>query len=166
MRLSERWLEAPEITLGWKTIEERGASSHSSSGPVIALGWSLPLSFSPFDRRPADRSEANARLKTARAALELARARGNAHRTGALAAYERLRAEVARAESVAESTGPLLHAAETAFQLGESGLSDLLDTLRAGLGARLTAVDLRALASAARRDLEAALGRSLEGENR
>ncbi len=156
-RLSGKIFEAPALGLGWKRIEDRSAEA---SGPVVSAGWTVPL----FDRRQADRREAEARLTTARADLELARVRARAERAGALAAYERLRAEAAEAERAAGETGGLLTGAATAYQLGESGLTDLLDTLRAALAARITALEVREAALAAQRDLEAATGRPLSGD--
>ena len=156
-RLSDRIFEAPALGLGWKRIEDR---SVEASGPVISAGWTVPL----FDRRQADRREAEARLSTSRAELELARIRAQAERAGALAAYDRLRAEAAEADRAAAETGDLLTGATAAYQLGESGLTDLLDTLRAALAARITAVEVREAALAAQRDLEAATGRPLSGD--
>lgn len=156
-RLSGRLFEAPALGLGWKRVEEQ---SGEASGPVISAGWTVPL----FDRRQADRREAEARLATARAELELARLRAQAERTGTLAAYERLRAEAAAAERAAADTGGLLAGAAAAYQLGESGLTDFLDTLRAALAARTAALDIREAATNLQRDLEAATGRPLSGD--
>lgn len=156
-RLSGKIFEAPALGLGWKRVEDRSAEA---SGPVVSAGWTVPL----FDRRQADRREAEARLSTARADLELARVRAQAERAGALAAYERLRAEAAEAERVAGETGDLLSGASAAYQLGESGLTDLLDTLRAALAARITGLEVREAALAAQRDLEAATGRPFSGD--
>lgn len=156
-RLSGRIFTAPALGLGWKRIEDR---SVTASGPVISAGWTVPL----FDKRQADRREAEARLSTAQAELDLARNRARAERAGALAAYDRLRTEAAEAGRVAAGTGDLLAGASAAYQLGESGLTDLLDTLRAALAARITALEVREAALAAHRDLEAATGRPLSGD--
>lgn len=156
-RLSERVFEAPALGLGWKRIEDRSADA---SGPVVSAGWTVPL----FDRRQADRLEAEARLSTARVELELARARAAAERAGALAAYDRLRTEAIEAGRASAEIGDLLAGAAAAYQLGESGLTDLLDTLRAALAARITALEVREAALAAQRDLEAATGRPLSGD--
>ncbi len=159
-RLSGKIFEAPALGLGWKRIEERSAEA---SGPVVSAGWTVPL----FDRRQADRREAEARLTTAQAELELARVRAQAELAGALAAYDRLRteaAEAAEAGGAGMATGELLTGASASYQLGESGLTDLLDTLRAALAARITALEIREAAVAAQRDLEAATGRPLSGD--
>jgi outer membrane protein TolC len=155
-RLSARIFEAPALGLGWKRIEDR---STDVSGPVVSAGWTVPL----FDRRQADRREAEARLSTARAELELARIRAEAERAGTLAAYGLLQAEAARAGQAAEETKELLAGAAASYQLGESGLTDLLDTLRAALSARIAALEIREAALAAQRDLEAATGRPFTG---
>lgn len=156
-RLSERIFEAPELGLGWKQIEDRSAEA---SGPVVSAGWTVPL----FDRRQADRREAEARLSTARAELELARVRAQAERAGALAVFDRLRAEAAEADRAAAETGDLLAGASASYQAGESGLTDLLDTLRAALAARITALEVREAALDAQRGLEAAAGRPVTGD--
>ena len=156
-RLSARIFEAPALGLGWKRIEDR---SSEASGPVVSAGWTVPL----FDRRQADRREAEARLSTARAELEVARVRAQAERAGALAAYGRLRVEAAEADRAVAGTGDLLAGAAAAYQLGESGLTDLLDTLRAALAARMTALEVRDAALTAQRDLEAAIGWPLSGD--
>ncbi len=156
-RLSARIFEAPALGLGWKRIEDR---SSSASGPVISAGWTVPI----FDRRQADRREAEARLSIARADLELARDRAQAERAGALAAFDQLRATAAEADRAAAETGDLLAGAAAAYQLGESGLTDLIDTLRAALAARITALEVREATLDAQRDLEAATGRPLTGE--
>lgn len=156
-RLSARIFEAPAVGLGWKRIEERSAEV---SGPIVSAGWTVPL----FDRGQADRREAETRLSAARADLELARVRAQAERAGTLAAYERLRTEAAAAEQAAGETGDLLAGAAAAYQLGESSLTDFLDTLRAALAARISALEIREAALAAQRDLEAATGRPLSGD--
>lgn len=156
-RLSGRIFEAPSLGLGWKRVEDR---STETSGPVVSAGWTVPL----FDRRQADRQEAEARLSIARADLELARVRAQAERAGALAAFDLLRTEAAEAERAAAETVDLLAGASASYQLGESGLTDLLDTLRAALAARITALEIREAALDAQRDLEAATGRPLTGD--
>jgi outer membrane protein, heavy metal efflux system len=154
-RLAGRVNEAPTFGLGWKRVEERAAES---SGPVVSVGWTLPL----FDRRQADRLEAEARLTTARADLELARTRAEAERAGAAAALERLRAEASGAAQAAKAAEEALAGAEAAYRLGEAGLTDFLDTLRSALEARATALEIREAVAAAERELEAAAGRPLD----
>ncbi len=150
-------LEAPELGLGWKRIEEGPAES---SGAVVSLGWTLPL----FDRRQADRREAEVRAAAARARLTLARQAAAAELSGAWLARERLRTEAARAEEAAAGVEALLAGATAAYRAGEADLTDLLDALRAALATRQSALDLREAAWAAHRDLEAAAGRPLPGD--
>jgi cobalt-zinc-cadmium efflux system outer membrane protein len=114
-----------------------------------------------FDRRQPDRLAAEARLLAARAELDLARARAEAERAGALAAFARLHGEAAEAERAAAETEGLLTGAAAAYRLGESGLTDFLDALRAALAVRETALELQEAALAAHRNLEAAAGRPL-----
>jgi outer membrane protein TolC len=156
-RLSDRIFEAPALGVGWKRIADDTADA---SGAVVSVGWTVPL----FDRRQAERQEAEARLATARAELDLARTRAAAESAGALAAYERLRAEAAAAGSAIGETDEMLTGAAAAYQLGESGLTDFLDTLRAALAARIATLEIREAALAAQRDLEAATGRPLTGD--
>jgi outer membrane protein TolC len=156
-RLSGRIFEAPALGVGWKRIAD---DTDDASGAVVSVGWTLPL----FDRRQAERQEAEARLEAARAELDLARTRAAAESAGALAAYERLRAAAAAAgDSIAE-TEEMLTGAAAAYQLGESGLTDFLDTVRVVLAARISALEIREAALAAQRDLEAATGRPLTGD--
>lgn len=153
-KLSLRFLEAPVLGLGWKRVEQ---GANARSGPVAVVGWSLPL----LDRRQADRREAEARLAAARAELELARARAQAEQAGTRVAFERLRSAAEQASRSAADTERMLAGAVAAYQLGESGLTDLLDTLRAALGLQVAVLDVQRAALAAHRDLEAALGRPL-----
>jgi outer membrane protein TolC len=156
-RLSGRILEAPELGLGWKRVAD---DTEDASGAIVSVGWTLPL----FDRRQAERQEAEARLATARAELDLAQTRAAAESAGARAAHERLLAEVTAAERSLAETDEMLTGAAAAYQLGESGLTDFLDTLRAALAARIAILEIREAALAAQRDLEAATGRPLTGD--
>lgn len=156
-RLAGGIYEAPELGIGWKRIEDR---SFQASGPVLSASWTVPL----FERRQADRKEAEARLAAAQADLELFRARAEAERSGALAAFRLLVAEAGAAERAAGGVNDLVTGAAASYQLGEAGLTDFLDTLRAALAARLSALEIREAAWAAQRQLESASGRPLLGE--
>ncbi len=151
-RLAGRVVDPPALGLGWKRVEQEG---DAHAGPVASVGWTVPL----FDRRQADRREAEARLAGARAELSLARARAEAELAGALAAYERLSREAGAAEAAAAETDAVLAGASAAFELGEADLTDFLDSLRAALASRTTSLALREAALAAERALEAAAGR-------
>lgn len=156
-RLSDRIFETPALGVGWKRIAD---DADDASGAVVSVGWTLPL----FDRRQAERQEALARLATARAELDLARTRAAAESAAALTAYERLRLEAAAADLSISETEEMLTGAAAAYQLGESSLTDFLDTLRAALATRIAVLEIREAALAAQRDLEAATGRPLTGD--
>ena len=57
----------------------------------------------------------------------------------------------------------MIVAATAAFRAGEASLTDLLDSLRAAMGARASELELRGQALEAHRELETALGRALVG---
>ncbi len=154
LRLSRRVVEAPVLGFGWKRLEE---STAAASGPVVSVGWMLPL----FDRRQADQREAQARLTTARAELELGRSRAEAGLAGTLAAYERLRAEAELAAQATSSTAEIVDRSSTAYQLGESSLTDFLDSLRAAVAVQIAVLEVREATLAMHRDLEAAFGQPL-----
>jgi outer membrane protein TolC len=156
-RLSRRFVEAPAVGLGWKRVENGPAAA---SGPVVSVAWTIPL----FDRRQAERRAADGELAAARAGLEVAQARAHAELGGIRTAFERLRTAAEDATRAAADTDKILAAAAASYRLGESGLTDLLDTLRAALGIRITAVEAEAAALAAHRDLELAVGRPLTFE--
>lgn len=148
---ASRFVAFPELTLGWKREEESAASAE---GPVFGLGWRVPL----FDRNRADRAAASVRREAAEARLQAAEREIAARRAGARAAYARLAEAAAEARRAADGAAPAVAAVEAAFLAGESATTDLLDTLRAVTGARLTTLELHAHALAAHRDLERAAG--------
>jgi outer membrane protein TolC len=118
------------------------------------LEWPLPL----FDRGRAERARAEVRIDALEARLAVARLTLEAGREGALAAYERLRAAAAEAATAGDSVEPMLAAATASFRAGEVDLTDLLETLRAGSSTRLQALELRAAALEAHRELERLTG--------
>lgn len=151
-----RFLAVPTLTFGWQQLDDRGAVR---SGPIFAAGWNIPL----FDRDQAARLEASRRQEVAAARLELARARLAAEVAGGAAAYRLLFAASRDAGRASADTDRVIAAATAAFGAGEASLTDLLDGLRAALGARLGEIELRGQALEAHRELEAALGRPLTG---
>ncbi len=151
-----RFLAFPTLTFGWQRLDDRGAVR---SGPIFAAGWNIPL----FDRDQAARLEASRRQQVATARLELARARLAAEVAGGAAAYRLLFAASRDAGRTSADTDRVIAAATAAFGAGEASLTDLLDGLRAALGARLGEIELRGQALEAHRELEAALGRPLTG---
>ena len=156
--LSRRVLEAPELLLGWKSVENDLPGGGSDfEGPVFAIGWSVPV----FDRRRADRLEAESALAAAAAGQEWIARRARSELAAALAAYRELRQSALAAQIELGGLDGLARAAEASFEAGESTVTDLLDTLRALLDARLAVLDLYAAALEAHRQLEVAAGRSL-----
>lgn len=156
-RLSRRFLRAPSLEVGWKTVEEGGMSAN---GPVIGLTWSLPL----FDRNRPQRLAAEQRLEVAQAELDLTAARTAARWRAARQAYAVLRAEALDLDqTLDEREAAWRDAALAAFDHGESGVTELLDVLRSLLASRLSALDAYDSALEAHRDLELATGRPLPG---
>jgi len=151
-----RFLSFPTLQFGWQQIDEPAAAR---SGPIFAAGWTIPL----FDRDQGGRIEAAGREEVARARVELARARVTAEVEGSAAAFRGLSAATRDAARASADADRVITAATAAFAAGEASLTDLLDSLRAAIGARVGEIELRAQALEAHRDLEAALGRPLVG---
>ncbi len=161
-REARRYLAFPALELGWQRVEQSG---QKWSGPVYGFAWEIPL----FDRRQGDRLAAARRLDAARAQAELATRRSNADAEAAESAYAVLRDAAMTAAGSLEDGDRLVESAMAAYDLGEADTTDLLETLRSVLRARLTALELHADALAAHRALEIAAGRPLlpsEGDNR
>lgn len=153
-RLAGRFFQFPELAFGWQKIRDDVADFE---GPVLQISWPLPL----FDRQQPERVAAAARLDAARARLEFAETRAHADLTAAHAAYTRLREEALSGLETAGEGRLVVESATATFRLGESRLTDLLETLRSVLSARLAALDLYVAALQAHRDLEIAAGRPL-----
>jgi outer membrane protein TolC len=151
-----RFLAFPTLQLGWQRVEQGGAGQ---SGPILAAGWTIPL----FDRDQPGRLEAARREAIARAREELARARVTAEVEGSALAFRGLSDATRDAARTSADADRVIAAATAAFRAGEASLTDLLDSVRAAIGARLGEIDLRGQALEAHRDLEAALGRPLGG---
>ena len=148
---ASRFVAFPELTAGWKREE---GEAGSAQGPVLGLAWRLPL----FDRNRAERAAAAVRRESAAARHEAAQREMAAQRAGARAAYTRLAAAAAEAHRAAAEAAPAVTAVEAAFRAGEAATTDLLDTLRAVTGARLSALELHTHALAAHRDWERTAG--------
>lgn len=151
-----RFVAFPTLQLGWQQVADRGVVR---SGPIFAASWTVPL----FDRDQAARIEAERRQKVAAARAELGRARVAADIEGGAAAYRVLYAASGEAGRTSDDSDRVIAAATAAFRAGEASLTDLLDSLRAAMTARMAEIDLRGQALDAHRELEAALGRSLTG---
>ena len=160
LRASKRFLQFPEIAFGWQRIHD----DIDTEGPVLGLSWPLPL----FDRLQPERIEASTRLAAARARLQLSTARAQAELVASRSSYVLLRQSAVGAMRTAGESLSVVESATATFRLGESRLTDLLETLRSALSARLAALDLYAAALEAHRSLELAVGRPLgaEGTNR
>lgn len=158
-RLSRRVATAPELLLGWKSIEDQG---REFDGPVLALAWKIPV----FDRNRADKMAAESAVAAAVAGEEWARLRAGRELAAALAVYEELRGSALAADGGLEGLGEVAQAATAAFEQGESTVTDLLATLQAILEARLASLDLYAAALEAHRQLEVAAGRPLTSGDR
>ena len=65
------------------------------------------------------------------------------------------------AREAARETDRIIEAATAALRAGEASLTDLFETLRAALAARLREIDARARALETHRALESVLGQSL-----
>jgi len=153
-RRSSRFVSFPSLQVGWQTLEGAGVDA---GGPILAATWAVPL----FDRDQGSRVEAERVRDAAEARLTFARDRIAGEIEGRLAAYRTLHAAAAEAAQVAGEADRVIEAVTVSYQAGESGLTDLLETLRAAFAARLRAIDARDRALAAHRDLEEALGRPL-----
>ena len=153
-RLAGRVLRFPEIRAGWQRIEN---GMPSGEGPVLGLAWSLPL----FDRDQGDRIATDAQRSAARARLELTTRSARAELESARASYGLLREAAGSAIEALEDMDRVIESTMASFRLGESRLTDLLETLRSVLAARIAALDLYESALQAHRDLEVAAGRSL-----
>lgn len=152
-----RFLEFPEFAFGWRKIE---AGTGSIDGPVVRVTWPVPL----FDRQQPDEIRATAQLEAARGRLSLTRARAEAAMLASRSSFDRYRQAALHAMEITDESDRVVESATAAFRLGESRLTDLLETLRSVLAARLAALDLYAAALEAHRSLELAAGRPLIAE--
>jgi outer membrane protein TolC len=115
-----------------------------------------------FDREQGARAEAEGRRLAAAARLEVARAQLAARVSGGVAPTDSGRG-LARRGPCRRRRRRVMTGATAAYRAGEGSLTDLFDSLRAAVGARLGEIDLRAQAMESHRELEAALGRPLVG---
>jgi outer membrane protein TolC len=145
--LASRVVDMPTIVGGWQRQDAGGVVAE---GPTLGVSWTLPL----LDRHRSARAATRARVQGLEAQLELAEREIAATRVGALAAYDELRAAAVAASEAAADAPAVLTAATNAFRAGESGLTDLLDTLRSATDAEVSALALHAEALAAQRRLE------------
>lgn len=145
--LARKATEMPRVVLGWRHLDNGDATL---DGPLVGLSWNIPLA----SRKRAATLRADARADAAAARLELQRARIEAEQTSALTTFQLLRNATTDAAQVASDSGHAVEAARVAFQLGESDLTTLLDTLEKSTAARSAALDLHREALAAHREVE------------
>ncbi len=155
-RRAERFWGFPTLLLGWQDLDD-GRSDQS--GPIVGAGWTVPL----LDRDKAARVEAAHRKEVAGARLEWAKTRLTGEIEGGVKAYEVLFGSAQESREAARETDRIIEAATAAFRAGEANLTDLFETLRAALAARLREIDARAQALEVHRRLEAVLGQPLAG---
>lgn len=135
-RAAER-ARIPELRvgLGYRELEVMG---QRASGPVISLGATVPL----FSRGGAQAEEARARARVAAAELALARRRAQADAASAAARAQAARRALAAAEETRDDAARLGGIAETAYQAGETGVTELVDAYRAAHEAEFSIVEL------------------------
>lgn len=152
--LANRFWALPELSFGWQTIRE----DHGDlEGPIFGVRWPLPL----FDRQQAERVEGKGRFGAAQGRARLAEARARANLDAALAGYSKLRHSAEAALETEAAGERVVESAIAVFEAGESDVTDLLESLRGVLSARMATLDLYAAALEAHRDLERAVGRPL-----
>jgi len=153
-RVAGRFWGFPTLQVGVQRLQDAGVVR---SGPIFAASWSIPL----FDRSQGARAETQRRAEIAASRMKQAQALSGAEVLGELEAYRSLFTAVNESGEASAETDHVIEAAMAAFRAGETSLTDLLDALRSAFETRLRELDLRALALAAHRDLEAVLGRPL-----
>lgn len=150
---SGRFIEFPSLMLGWQTVEGAGVNA---SGPVFGVAWSVPL----FDREQGDREASTAAVLASQARLDLETARVSATLAATMERYARLRDAALATMEAALIGDAVLEGAAARFEMGESDVTELLETVRGVLSARLAALDLYGDALAAHRAVEILIGRS------
>lgn len=154
VRAAGRFLPTPELTAGW---QRQTAGAASVDGPLLALTWSLPV----FGRNQAGIARAEARRLAAEARMESVRREIEAERLGAVEAYRRLTEAYAEVSASLASNDKTVAGAVASFRLGETAVTDLLETLRSIAESESAALDLYEAALAAHRNLERLAGRPL-----
>lgn len=145
-----RWPEV-QLGVGWRRVEALG---FEADGPQVSVGVTIPL----FDRGSARVREARALEHAEAADLALARrealAEVEAAEARAIAAVEAVRV----AETARDDAGRLGVTAETAYQAGEIGVTELVDAYRAAHEAELSIIEMTGHANLAAIELELAQG--------
>lgn len=147
---SRRAIPEPSLILGMKKIE---GFDESGRGPVFSLTVPLPL----FNRGQADAA-------LAEADQALARSRFQARRTMALTEIESVHQEVLRRREAEElyrrsaDSEELVRIARMAYDEGEQGILELLDSYRTALAVRLRGLELAAASRRSRITLDLVVG--------
>lgn len=157
-RLAGRVLEFPTLIVGWTRVSSFDAVSE---GPYLGVAWEAPL----FDRRQGAREESARAVEIARARQRRAEIAATQRNLAARETYATLVERLRTVDAVVDGAPAVAEAATASFLVGESNVTDLLETLRSVLSGRLAALHLRADALAAHRELELSVGRALtEGD--
>ena len=152
---SRRFVPFPELLVGWKDLEAAGSEF---DGPVLGLAWGIPLG----ERGRPEKREAAARREAAEGALLFETARARAEVEAASRGYTELFEAWQGSHDVVETNAWMADAAVARYESGEDTLTDLLDTLRSVLLAQLADTGMYARALEAHRNLELALGQTLD----
>jgi cobalt-zinc-cadmium efflux system outer membrane protein len=152
-RASGRFIEFPELMVGWKDVDTGGLSE---SGPVFGVQWPLPL----FTRQQGERDAADASRLAAQARLDIERRRMETRLPAATERYHTLRGAATRALASVAMGDEMIQSAVARFEAGESDVTELLETVRGVLSARFSALELYAAALAAHRELDLLTGRA------
>jgi cobalt-zinc-cadmium efflux system outer membrane protein len=146
-------LPTPTLTGGWKHSDLGNASA---SGYQFSVDIAVPL----FSRGQAAAALASAQKAQAGAEAEAWRMRIEAEVRAAHTALAIQQARAARyRQSATEIAEPLAHIGRVAYEEGELGILELLDSDRQALDARLRILDLAAVARRAAIELDRAIGR-------
>lgn len=152
-RVMRRALEPPAISVGWTEIRD---GELAFDGPVYGVAWPVPI----FDRNQGNRRSGEAEVQRARFELDAARRHADAQVRAALAAYSELYEFAASADGD-PADADVAAAVFAAFEAGEADLTDVLDAHRSTVDLRLARLETLAIALAAERELEAAMGRPI-----
>ncbi len=129
-----------------------------TNGPVVSLSVDLPL----FNKGQAERRVAEAEATRVRARREVLESQILADVRGAHESVLLRRRTAQRYEQQSRLRAQeLRQIAEVAYQEGELGILELLDTFRVAQQSRLRLVELQAFAKLAEVDLDRALGKEL-----
>jgi outer membrane protein, heavy metal efflux system len=152
-----RYLRSPELMAGWQRQE---AGGESLTGPLVGVYWQVPL----FRRNQFEKAGASARLDAARGRLEQTRREIDARRRSALDSYQKLAAGVREIEGQSAATEQMLRGAEASFVLGETSLTDLLETWRSAVEVERARLALHEASLRALHDLERVTIRNNQNE--